>query len=107
MQAINKAENYPYIIRVGVFGSFARNEETMTSDIDILIDYDNSSDDFLDDLDSFMEKMEEAVPCRIDYVTMAGLLNSKDEVFKSNVLRDVKWLYNSTAHPKGERSGTT
>ncbi len=38
-QAINAARNYPHITRVGVFGSCVRNEETPTSDIDILIDY--------------------------------------------------------------------
>ena len=95
IQAIRKAENYPYIIRVGVFGSCARDEETVTSDIDILIDYDNSTDDFLDDLDGFMEDMEQLVDVKIDYITMAGLLKSRNIAFRHEVLRDVKWIYSS------------
>ena len=95
IQAINTAKNYPYIIRVGVFGSCARNEETSASDIDILIDYDNSSDsdDFIDDIGGFMEDMERLWHGKIDYVTMPGLMKSRDERFKRNVLNDVKWVY--------------
>ncbi|MCL2851560.1 MAG: nucleotidyltransferase domain-containing protein [Defluviitaleaceae bacterium] len=95
-QAIRKAEHYPYIVRVGVFGSAARNEAATGSDLDIIIDYDNSSDDFLDNLDDFMESMERDVQGKIDYVTLEGLMKSRDESFKQEVLRDVKWIYNAT-----------
>ena len=95
IQAINTAKNYPYIIRVGVFGSHARNEENTTSDIDILIDYDNSNESFLDDIGGFMEDMELLVHRRIDYITMPGLMKSKDETFKRNVLSDVIWIYDT------------
>ena len=93
IQAINAAKNYPYILRVGVFGSYARNEETTISDIDILIDYDSSSDDFLDDLDGFMEDMERLVHDKIDYITVPGLMKSPDEEFRRSVLNDVRWVY--------------
>ena len=95
VQAISTAKNYPYITKVGVFGSCARDEETVSSDIDILIDYDNSTDDFLDDLDNFMENMEQSIDGRIDYVTMAGVMKSNNEAFKSEILRDVKWIYSA------------
>jgi len=95
-QVISKAKNYPYIIRVGVFGSCARNDENSTSDIDILIDYDNSNDDFLDDLDDFMEQLEGVSPLRLDYTTVTGLMNSKNQAFINNVMNDVKWLYVSS-----------
>ncbi len=104
IQAISAAKNYPYINKVGVFGSCARNEETAESDIDILIDYDSSSDDFLDNLDGFMEDMENLMknvflqqnssrPAKIDYVTMAGLAKSTNESVKRSILQDVKWVY--------------
>jgi len=83
-------------VRVGVFGSAARNEAATGSDLDIIIDYDNSSDDFLDNLDDFMESMERDVQGKIDYVTLEGLMKSRDESFKQEVLRDVKWIYNAT-----------
>ena len=95
IQAINKAKNYPYIVWVGIFGSYARGEPTPTSDVDILIDYDNSSDNFLDDIDNFMDDIDMLIPVKIDYVTMPGLLKSHDEEFRYEVLHDVKWIYNS------------
>ena len=94
-EAISTAKNYPYIVRVGVFGSHARNEETAFSDIDILIDYDNSSEEYLDDIDGFMEDMERLIPDKIDYVTMRGLMRCKDELFRQNVLSDVNWVYSA------------
>jgi len=93
IRAINTAKKYPYIQRVGIFGSYARNEETAISDIDILIDYDNCSDEFIDDLGGFMEDIEQIWHGKIDYVTLPGLMGSRDEAFKRNVLNDVKWIY--------------
>ncbi|MCL2752762.1 MAG: nucleotidyltransferase domain-containing protein [Defluviitaleaceae bacterium] len=92
-QTILEAKQYPYILRVGIFGSYARNEQTKISDLDIIIDYDNSSDDFLDNLDDFMEDMEIAYGDKIDYVTFPALMGSSDERFKRNVLNDVQWVY--------------
>ena len=93
VKAINTAKNYPYITKVGVFGSYARGEEKQTSDIDILIDYDNSSDDFLDDLENFMEGMEQLIHNEIGYVTLPGLMESSNDLYKQNVFNDVKWIY--------------
>ena len=39
VKAIELASKYPIISRVGVFGSYARGEQTESSDIDILFDY--------------------------------------------------------------------
>ena len=95
-QMITNASRYPYITKIGIFGSYARNEQTDASDLDILIDYDDSSDDFMNNLGNFMEDMELVFDGKIDYVTVPGLMDSKDEAFKRNVMQDVKWLYNST-----------
>jgi len=92
---MSNARQYPYITKIGVFGSYARSEQSDTSDLDILLDYDNSSDDFLDNLDDFMEDMELVFKGKIDYVTIPGLMGSDDENFRRNVLRDVKWVYNA------------
>jgi len=93
IKAIRKAEKYPHIIRVGVFGSHARGESTDASDVDILIDYDNSSDEFLDNLDNFMEDFEKLVHIKTDYITLSGLMKSRNSTFREEVLRDVQWIY--------------
>ena len=65
--AIKEANKYPYIVRVGLFGSYARGDTHEKSDVDILIDYDSSSDAFVDDLDNFMEDFERQLSQHNDY----------------------------------------
>ncbi len=40
-------ENFNYT-KIGLFGSYARNEQTEESDIDIIIDYEPNTDNLLD-----------------------------------------------------------
>ena len=97
METIEKtftvAFNYPYIKKVGIFGSYARGEQNEKSDLDVLLEYDDSSDDFMDDLGGFMEDIEKTITCNIDYVTLNGLDKGKNSRFKEQILSDVKWLY--------------
>ena len=94
-QTIANAKQYPYIKKVGIFGSHARNDATMDSDLDILFDYDNSHDDYLSNIGDFMVDIERVFQGKIDWVTVPGLMRSKDEHFQRNVLRDVLWLYHA------------
>jgi hypothetical protein len=93
IQAISSATKYPYIVRVGVFGSYARGEATPSSDLDILVEYDNRSDEYLDNLGGFMEDMERQIKTDISYVTFDGLKKSKNEKLKREILNDVQWIY--------------
>jgi uncharacterized protein len=36
------------IIRIGIFGSYARNEQTETSDIDIIVEFEENTEDLYD-----------------------------------------------------------
>ena len=60
-KAVDSAKKYPYILRVGIFGSFARGEENGGSDVDILLEYDNSDEQYLDDIGYFMEDVEKTI----------------------------------------------
>jgi len=93
IDVFSKAGKYPCIRKVGVFGSRARNEETNESDIDIMIDYDFDSETFLEELDDYLGDVEKEIPGKIDYITLPGLMYSKNEDFRQAVLRDVKWIY--------------
>jgi predicted nucleotidyltransferase len=76
-----------------VFGSYARSEETLLSDIDMLIDYDNSSDDFLDDLDDYIEELKLLINNPLDFITYNGLIKSPDDSIKKEILQDIIWIY--------------
>lgn len=75
-QLIQKATEYfssKPVKRAYVFGSFARNEQSEQSDLDILVDldYENGADYFL-----FMEMQEELstiLNTRVDLVSSNGL----------------------------------
>jgi len=93
-QVIKQAEKYyPHIIKIGIFGSYSRNEHNDSSDLDVIIDYDNYSEEFMESLECLMDELELAFNGKIDYVTVPGLMNSNDEEFKQEVLTDVQWIY--------------
>jgi len=94
-QTILNAKQYPYIVKIGVFGSYARGDILENSDLDIIIDYDDSSDVFMDNMGNFMEDLELVFIGKVDYLTLPGLMKSKDDRFKNNVLREVQWVYDS------------
>jgi len=98
VNALSNAKKYPYILRVGVFGSHARNEATATSDLDIMIDYNENSDgiDVLDQMGGLMEDIEETITGKIDYMTWYGLMQSKDLYgFRDEIMKEIIWVYES------------
>ena len=93
------AAKYPVISRVGVFGSYARGEQTAESDIDILFDYikadDNDEDYVLDILDYGDELSQEfeKLNLKFDYVSYKGVTDSSDIKTRDNILSEVIWVY--------------
>jgi uncharacterized protein len=72
---------------VRIFGSVARGEETETSDIDFLIDYDiNKISSWFPG--GLLIDLEELLGCKIDIVTEKGL----SKYIKNRVLQEAKPL---------------
>jgi predicted nucleotidyltransferase len=94
-ETITLAQKYPAISRVGIFGSYARGEQTKDSDIDILYDYDITEDCDLDILDYGEELEQEFSKQKIDfhYVSYKGVENSGDNEIKTTILQEVIWVY--------------
>jgi len=94
INAIMCAAKYPSIIKIGVFGSYARGDYSQDSDIDILHDYD---DTMMDDMLNCIEDINERVKKKIDFVAYYLLfrknMDAYDINFRDNVLREVVWLY--------------
>lgn len=59
------------LTRLGVFGSYARGEQTAESDLDILIDYDKAPTLF--QLVELRDYLSEQVGLKVDLVTKNGL----------------------------------
>jgi uncharacterized protein len=74
------------VTRIGIFGSFARNEETENSDIDVLVEFEKTPDMFT--FFSVEEYLENKLNRKIDMVRPQGL---KEHV-KENVLSEVIYI---------------
>jgi len=68
---------------IGVFGSFVRGEQKTTSDIDVLVDFEEGADLF--DLVGLGFYLEEKLGRKVDVVPKGGL----KERIKESVLKEV------------------
>ena len=75
-----------HVSKIGLFGSYARNEQTMKSDIDLIIDFEKNTDDLFDlkigIKKFFKEKLNIAVDiCREKYIKP----RYKDRIIKETI----------------------
>ena len=84
---------YP-VQRGALFGSYARNEQTNDSDVDLLLDlgvdekYPNA--DYIYDL---LDTLEAKLKLRVDFVTVNGMRTNPSKMFKKNVEAESWWFY--------------
>jgi hypothetical protein len=73
--------------RIGIFGSYARGDETRTSDVDVLVEFAPGQATF----DNFMQlayDLEALFKRKVDLLTVAGI----DKYIRSQVEREVIWI---------------
>ncbi|WP_395045598.1 nucleotidyltransferase family protein [Flavobacterium sp.] len=73
--------------RIGLFGSVARNQETSSSDIDILFSLKNPIGLFT--LSDIHFELEEKLNKKVDLVSENGL----NKFLKDKILKEVKYIY--------------
>jgi hypothetical protein len=74
--------------RIGIFGSFARNENTPESDIDILVKFKNGIT--LLQLIKLENDLSEKLGIKVDLVTEGALTNNK---LKKSIQKDLKIIF--------------
>ncbi len=74
--------------RIGIFGSFARGEQSAASDIDILVKFRSNVSLF--DLVKIHRELSVILGRKIDLVTKASLKNEK---LRSYIYKDLKVIY--------------
>lgn len=74
------------ITSLGIFGSFARNQQNETSDIDVFVTL-NESDFFV--LERIKEELENLIQSKIDIVNYRESLRQS---FKQNILNDAIYI---------------
>ena len=73
--------------RIGIFGSFARSEQTRKSDVDVLVEFADGQATF----DNFMPLvyyLEDLFGRNVDLLTAGGI----DKYIRSRVEREVIWV---------------
>ncbi len=74
------------INRIGIFGSVARNENTDSSDIDIIVDIDNPTLSLMYELKEILKAL---FKCEVDLIRDRKSLNP---ILKSNIEKDVIYV---------------
>ncbi len=73
--------------QIGIFGSFARSEQTRSSDVDVLVEFVDGQATF----DNFMHLvyfLEDLFGRKVDLLTVRGI----DKYIRSRVEREVIWV---------------
>ena len=89
IEALNSNMNYIesfHVSKIAFFGSFARDEQNDSSDVDILVEFEDGQETF----DNYMDLryyLEEVLGRRIDLV----IFNSIKPSMRSNIMRSVKY----------------
>lgn len=73
---------------VGIFGSYARNQNKESSDIDILVSFKKSYS--LLKLINMENELSDKLGIKVDLVTMGSL---KNEIIKNNIMNDLQTIY--------------
>jgi predicted nucleotidyltransferase len=84
---------YP-VRRSALFGSYARNEQTDDSDIDLLLDLGvDERHPYVDYVYELVDALETKLKLRVDFVTVNGLRASCSNAFKKSVQAESRWFY--------------
>jgi predicted nucleotidyltransferase len=89
---------YPGIIRIGVFGSYARKKKK-NRDIDIV--FEESPDNDVIDILQFLSDLTEGIKIQMhkksDILSYKAIVTPKndevDEEIRQNILKDLVWIY--------------
>lgn len=88
-EAAEKIKKLPGVIRIGYFGSFARNDQVPGSDIDIFIELENDERRWIDRADDFRDYFT-GVHCDVEIFAFTKReMSNKDNKLYQEILREL------------------
>jgi predicted nucleotidyltransferase len=87
----NVLRKHPAVEKAEVFGSFARGDQTLKSDVDIILTKKQNSILGLE-FYSIADEIEEAIGRRVDLLTPATVF---ELVYKDRILKEARCIYES------------
>ena len=76
--------------KVGIFGSYARNEQNPESDIDLLVKFKDSPS--LMQLIKIENELSKLLDCKVDLITEGSVTN---KIIKSQINKELQIIYNA------------
>jgi predicted nucleotidyltransferase len=77
--------------RAALFGSYSRNEQASDSDLDIVLELDQSNE-LPDIIYVIWDELENSIKLKIDILTFKGL-NGMPSVIRERILKDLRYIY--------------
>ncbi|MCL2015604.1 MAG: nucleotidyltransferase family protein [Defluviitaleaceae bacterium] len=82
--------NYP-VEKAAIFGSYARNEQTPTSDIDLVVDFDEG---IIEEYFDLYDELEETFGVKVDILTSHTINRAEpNDRLMSNIKKELRWFY--------------
>ncbi len=88
-KAVRESGYADVIEKASLFGSYIRGEETETSDLDLLVEFDPMARITLFDLVDIQEALEKALGIKVDLLTPGAL----SPYIKDNILSEARLVY--------------
>ena len=86
---VNYLQNFK-LRKVGIFGSYARNEQNSNSDIDILVKFNKTPS--LLQLIRIENELSKRLGCKVDLVTEDSITN---KIIKSQINKELQIIYHA------------
>lgn len=91
-EAAVKVKKLPGVLRIGYFGSFARNDQVPGSDIDIFIELEKDDRRWIDRIDDFIDYFRD-VPCPVEIFAFTKKeMENKDNKLYQEILSELREL---------------
>ena len=74
--------------KIGIFGSYARNEQTLKSDLDLLVEFEDNTPDLTDKKDLMRKEMQSVFNLNVDICREKYI----KPVFRNHILSDAIYV---------------
>ncbi|MFQ6071914.1 MAG: nucleotidyltransferase family protein [Methanosarcinales archaeon] len=77
--------------KIGLFGSYARNEATESSDVDLVIEFEEGKATFRN-FSAVVEFLENLLGTSVDLLTPAGVESIKIRYIKEKIMKEIEYV---------------
>ena len=84
-------QQYP-VKRAALFGSYARGDNSESSDVDMIVDFAEGVS-LVDNYYDLYDALEEKLGCKVDLLRYGAIINYMKPNLRKNILDSTRWFY--------------